>query len=189
MALIIYMFIPIFIISIIVITIIGKIRKSKEKKNMGLFSSNKKENLLEKLTKPYIENGFTLSKVVNLVIQGEYFLVDTEHKKFAYTNQAKFNNNEIKIYDFKDLLKYDADKTSTPNGSTSYRLLGGVSTTTNSTQKYVITLYLNSIDINESSLKVVNWVNNSNSINGIMGKAESVFNEMIPVLEYILNNK
>ena len=156
---------------------------------MGLFSNNKNDNLLDKISEPYIENGFTISKSVGLRFPGEYFFVDTEHKKFAYTNQAKYKNNEITIYEFKDLLKYTANKANTPNGSRSYGLLGGISTSTNTTNKYEITLYINSLDIDKSSIKLLDWVFNSNSIDGISGKTEKIYNELIPVLEYILNNK
>ena len=156
---------------------------------MGLFSNRKKEDLVEEITQPYIKKGFTLSKVVGLRFLGEYFLVDTEHKKFAYTNQAKYKNNEITMYDFKDLLKYTANKANTPNGSRSYGMLGHISTTTDSTNKYEITLYINSLDIDKSSLKLLDWIFDNTSIDGISRKPEKVYNELIPVLEYILNNK
>lgn len=156
---------------------------------MGLFSNRKNEDLLEKITQPYVEKGFTLSKIISLRFPGEYFLIDTEHKKFAYTNQAKYKNNEITMYDFKDLLKYTANKANTPNGSRSYGVLGHISTTTDSSNKYEITLYINSLDIDKSSIKLLDWTFNSNSIDGISGRTEKIYNELIPVLEYILNNK
>ena len=53
---------------------------------MGLFKSKeqKEKELIEKITKPYIDNGFILSKAVFTMVkftQG-LFIIDTENKIF-----------------------------------------------------------------------------------------------------------
>lgn len=155
---------------------------------MGLFNTS--EELRDELIQPYIDEGFEVSKVVDLFYKGCLFLVDTKNKKFAYTNQKLYKDGIVKIYNFKDLIRYDNNSSETEIGSSSVRLFGSfVSTTKNNNNKRKIVLYLDTDDIDNSTLTILDCVFNSQSIIGMSGNPDKIVEEITKVLEYILNHK
>lgn len=163
---------------------------------MGLFKSKeqKEKELIEKITKPYIDNGFILSKAVFTMVkftQG-LFIIDTENKKWALIESvyAKDNSN-AKIYDFSDIKNYDASNGKIQGNFTSTVRIGGMlSSVSNKQTSMKITLYLNSNSIEDSTISLMDYTFDSDSIAAFnQNTHESRFNDLIKCLEYIQNNK
>lgn len=173
---------------------------------MGLFKS-KEEKEREKLElreeikkvwlKPYIENGFNVSKTIYIPdYQSKKnekkdicVIVDTKNKQWAYTSKKLFNEGTIKTFSFKDFIKYDLTDNKDNINMGSRVVNSGIDTRIDTFEinrkHYKFVVYMKTDDIDNSTITLLNQDGYSLTI----PEFEKIMEDLIKTFEYIKENK
>lgn len=173
---------------------------------MGLFKS-KEEKEREKLElreeikkvwlKPYIENGFNVSKAIYIPdYQSKKneekdicVIVDTKNKQWAYTSKKLFNEGTTKTFSFKDVIKYDLTDNKDNINMGSRIVNSGIDTRIDTFEinrkHYKFVVYMRTDDIDNSTITLLNQDGYSLTI----PEFEKIMEDLIKTFEYIKENK
>lgn len=173
---------------------------------MGLFKS-KEEKEREKLElreeikkvwlKPYIENGFNVSKAIYIPdYQSKKneekdicVIVDTKNKQWAYTSKKLFNEGITKTFSFKDVIKYDLTDNKDNINMGSRIVNSGIDTRIDTFEinrkHYKFVVYMRTDDIDNSTITLLNQDGYSLTI----PEFEKIMEDLIKTFEYIKENK
>ncbi len=173
---------------------------------MGLFKS-KEEKEREKLElreeikkvwlKPYIENGFNVSKAIYIPdYQSKKneekdicVIVDTKNKQWAYTSKKLFNEGITKTFSFKDVIKYDLTDNKDNIKMGSRIVNSGIDTRIDTFEinrkHYKFVVYMRTDDIDNSTITLLNQDGYSLTI----PEFEKIMEDLIKTFEYIKENK
>lgn len=173
---------------------------------MGLFKS-KEEKEREKLElreeikkvwlKPYIENGFNVSKAIYIPdYQSKKneekdicVIVDTKNKQWAYTSKKLFNERITKTFSFKDVIKYDLTDNKDNINMGSRIVNSGIDTRIDTFEinrkHYKFVVYMRTDDIDNSTITLLNQDGYSLTI----PEFEKIMEDLIKTFEYIKENK
>ena len=173
---------------------------------MGLFKS-KEEKEREKLElreeikkvwlKPYIENGFNVSKAIYIPdYQSKKneekdicVIVDTKNKQWAYTSKKLFNEGITKTFSFKDVIKYDLTDNKDNIIMGSRIVNSGIDTRIDTFEinrkHYKFVVYMRTDDIDNSTITLLNQDGYSLTI----PEFEKIMEDLIKTFEYIKENK
>ena len=173
---------------------------------MGLFKS-KEEKEREKLElreeikkvwlKPYIENGFNVSKAIYIPdYQSKKneekdicVIVDTKNKQWAYTSKKLFNERITKTFSFKDVIKYDLTDNKDNINMGSRIVNSGIDTRIDTFEinrkHYKFVVYMRTDDIDNSTITLINQDGYSLTI----PEFEKIMEDLIKTFEYIKENK
>ena len=163
--------------------------KSKEEKEKEKLLKEQEE--LERLTKSYTDDGFVIAKAVYTMVDLYrcLFIIDTENKKFAFIEKvARKDIQKSKVYDFSDVMKYEASNGQNPgNFATS---IGFGSMVANKQICMQVNLYLNTNNIDDSLIKLMDYKFASDSPAAFYMKThQERYDNLVKCLEYIMNNK
>lgn len=173
---------------------------------MGLFKS-KEEKEREKLElreeikkvwlKPYIENGFNVSKAIYIPdYQSKKneekdlcVIVDTKNKQWAYTSKKLFNEGITKTFSFKAVIKYDLTDNKDNINMGSRIVNSGIDTRIDTFEinrkHYKFVVYMRTDDIDNSTITLLNQDGYSLTI----PEFEKIMEDLIKTFEYIKENK
>ena len=173
---------------------------------MGLFKS-KEEKEREKLElreeikkvwlKPYIENGFNVSKAIYIPdYQSKKneekdicVIVDTKNKQWAYTSKKLFNERITKTFSFKDVIKYDLTDNKDNINMGSRIVNSGIDTRIDTFEinrkHYKFVVYMRTDDIDNST---ITWIN-QDGYSLTIPEFEKIIEDLIKTFEYIKENK
>lgn len=175
---------------------------------MGLFKSKEeklreKEELREANKKiwlaPYIEKGFSISKSIYIPdynskkseINDACVIIDTENKKWAYTSRKLYESGIVKIYDFNEFVKYDAQRNDNNidsikgSGYIIGNMYNQIETGTIKRISYKFVVFTNSNSIDDTSIVLLSQDGYSLTI----PEYDNIMEELTKTFEYITNNK
>lgn len=175
---------------------------------MGLFKSKEeklreKEELREEIKKvwlkPYIESGFNVSKAIYIPdYQSKKneekdicVIVDTKNKQWAYTSKKLFNEDIVKTFSFKDVIKYDLTDNKDNiapidvGGVFNSGIYTKIGTTEINRKHYKFVVYMKSDDIDNATITLLNQDGYSLTI----PEFDKIMEDLIKTFEYIKENK